>query len=222
MTGIGSTPFLPEHQCYIHHTQFTLCTFAKNSLSNKKSSTHTRNRLKHKQAALITRAGRQDSAAPSALGSALPYGTTAAAPAGAAGKRSLPGQAGGGAQAERGGQTGSPELEQRGAEEGGAAGPAGATGREGGGPTGPEEGKGRVTGPAEPRRGTAASHQQRHAEEAPSRQQLGDGRRHLRFRQQHHTRPHEASTFNGAGITSPWGPYLTTAGRAAECDVMCL
>lgn len=51
-------------------------------------------------------------------------------------------------------------------------------------------------------RGRAASHQQRQAEEAPSRQQLGGGRRHLGSRQQQQQQrplPAEAGIFNGGG-----------------------
>lgn len=83
--------------------------------------------------------------------------------------------------------------------------------------------KGGVRGGVRLSRGRAASHQQRQAEEAPSRQQLRSGRRHLRLRQQRQAHPLcEAGTFKGAGIVSPWRPCLAAAGSAAQRDVMCL
>lgn len=158
--------------------------FRKCSLSNN-TSAHTRKTRKHKQTArLAGREARQPPAHGSGLGSAL--GTTAEAPAGAAGKRSRPGQAQGHGAGDR---AGCPAPEQR-AAEGAAAGP----------------GKGRECLRGPPQDGRAASHQQRQAEEAPSRQQVRRSRRHLRCRQRARGRPPPRRRLKRGGLASPRQP----------------
>lgn len=129
---------------------------------------------KHKQAARL--AGQESKAAPAAssgLCSALRHhrrGTRGSR------REAIAAGAGSGARAKRPG--GMPSTAT-------ASGPGRSSSR-------PREGQGKgcVRGPPHGRR--AASHQQRQAEEAPSRQQVRRRRRHLRFRQQERGRPAEA------------------------------